>query len=120
MHPDRLEVFSTLREVTGFINIQGLHADFTNMSYFRNLEVIGGRQLMDTLFASMYIVKTALRSLELHSLKRINSGAVVILENRDLCFAENINWTKIKKSEVHTSMIANNRNQTECREFLSI
>lgn len=118
MHPDRLEVFSTLREVTGFINIQGYHADFTNMSYFRNLEVIGGRQLMDTYFASLYIVKTALRSLELSSLKRINSGAVVILENKDLCFADGIDWNHVKKSEVHASMIINNRNQTECSKCL--
>lgn len=117
MHPDRLEVFSTLREVTGFINIQGDHAAFTNLSYFRNLEVIGGRQLMDTYFASLYIVKTALKSLELSSLKRINSGAVVILENKEMCFAEDINWNKIKKSSEHPSMMDNNRNKTECSKF---
>lgn len=35
MHPDELEVFSTLKEVTGFINIQGYHEDFRNLSYFR-------------------------------------------------------------------------------------
>ena len=35
MHPDRLEVFSTLKEVTGFVNIQGYHDEFTNLSYFR-------------------------------------------------------------------------------------
>lgn len=118
MHPDRLEVFSTLREVTGYINIQGNHEHFTNLSYFRNIEVIGGRQLMDTYFASLYIVKTALKSLELKSLKRINSGAVVILENKNLCFASEINWNKIKKSYDHVSMIDNNKNETECRKLL--
>lgn len=35
MHPDRLEVFSTLKEVTGYISIQGSHSDFKNLSYFR-------------------------------------------------------------------------------------
>ena len=35
MHPDRLEVFSTLKEVTGYVNIQGSHEDFTNLTYFR-------------------------------------------------------------------------------------
>lgn len=35
MHPDRLEVFSTLKEVTGYISIQGSHPDFKNLSYFR-------------------------------------------------------------------------------------
>ncbi|XP_055299802.1 epidermal growth factor receptor [Sitodiplosis mosellana] len=115
MHPDRLEVFSTLREVTGFINIQGDHQDFTNLSYFRNLEVIGGRQLLDTYFASLYIVKTNLKSLELRSLRQINSGAVVILENKNLCFANNIDWKKIKKSDQHDSMIINNKDPDECR-----
>lgn len=118
MHPDRLEVFSTLREVTGYINIQGDHEDFTNLSYFRNLEVIGGRQLMDTYFASLYIVKTALKSLELRSLKHINSGAVAILENKNLCFVDGIDWNKIKRSDIHPSMIGNNRNQSECSKYL--
>lgn len=35
MHPDKLEVFSTLKEVTGYINIQGQDTAFTNLSYFR-------------------------------------------------------------------------------------
>lgn len=35
MHPDRLEVFSSLKEITGYINIQASHPDFKNLSYFR-------------------------------------------------------------------------------------
>uniref|UniRef100_A0A1B0DKW0 receptor protein-tyrosine kinase n=1 Tax=Phlebotomus papatasi TaxID=29031 RepID=A0A1B0DKW0_PHLPP len=62
LHPDRLEVFSTLKEVTGYINIQADHEHFTNLSYFRNLEVIGGRQLMENYFASLYIVKVRIDS----------------------------------------------------------
>lgn len=118
MHPNRLKVFSTLKEVTGYINIQGYHKDFTNLSYFRNLETIGGRQLMDSYFASLYIVKTALKSLELKSLKHINSGSVVILENKDLCFTQNINWTRIKRSTSHDAMLSNNRPQQECGKNL--
>ncbi|XP_012269849.2 epidermal growth factor receptor isoform X2 [Athalia rosae] len=113
LHPDRLEVFSTLKEVTGYVNIQGYHKDFTNLSYFRNLEVIGGRTLTDY-FASLYIVKTALVSLGLNSLKRINSGAVVILENKDLCYAQSINWTRLKLSTEHESLLSNNKNESAC------
>ncbi|CAD7014899.1 unnamed protein product [Ceratitis capitata] len=65
MHPDRLE----------------------NLSYFRNLEVIHGRQLMESYFASLSIVRSSLESLELRSLKRINSGAVVIQQNDNIAFA---------------------------------
>ncbi|KFB41066.1 AGAP008819-PA-like protein [Anopheles sinensis] len=114
IHPDRLEVFSTVKEITGYINIQGDHPDFTNLSYFRNLEVVGGRQLKENFFASVYIVKTSLRSLELKSLKRVNSGSIVILENSNLCFADEIDWSKIKKSTDHETMIHKNRNSTEC------
>lgn len=45
LHPDRLEVFSSLKEITGFLKIHATHDDFHNLSCFRNLEVIGGREL---------------------------------------------------------------------------
>ena len=118
MHPDRLEVFSTLREVTGFINIQGDHADFTNLSYFRNLEVIGGRQLFGLYSASLYIIKTNLKSLELRSLRQINSGTVMIVENKNLCFANEIDWTKIKKPDNYGIMIANNTDPNKCSKYI--
>ncbi|KAK5642470.1 hypothetical protein RI129_008637 [Pyrocoelia pectoralis] len=113
MHPDQLQVFTTLKEITGFLNIQAYHQDFKNLSCFRNLEVIGGRTLHDY-FSSLYIVKTSLESLDLRSLHRINSGTVAILENKHLCFAEKINWKKIKKSTEHSAMLQNNRSPDNC------
>ncbi|KAF7998158.1 hypothetical protein HCN44_009556 [Aphidius gifuensis] len=89
MHPDKLEVFSTLKEITGFFNIQGYHEDFKNLSYFRNLEIIGGRTITEY-FGALYILKTSLVSLNLRSLKTIRSGAVIITENKHLCYAQNI------------------------------
>ncbi|KAG5675685.1 hypothetical protein PVAND_005570 [Polypedilum vanderplanki] len=114
INPDKLEVFSTVKEITGYLNIQGYHEQFTNLSYFRNLEVIGGRQLRENLFASLYIVKTSLTSLGLKSLKRVNSGAIVIVENKHLCFANEINWDKIKKSKDHEVVVTKNKIATEC------
>ena len=58
MDPARLEVFATIKEVTGFINIQAHHPRFTNLSVFRNLEIIGGRHLTEY-FSALYIVKTS-------------------------------------------------------------
>ncbi|XP_065160350.1 epidermal growth factor receptor isoform X2 [Atheta coriaria] len=113
MHPDQLEVFSTLKEVTGFINIQGNHSAFKNLSYFRNLEIIGGRHLHEY-FSSLFIVKTSLESLELKSLRSINSGTVIILENMNLCYAVNINWKKIVRLNDHVSMIKNNKQDESC------
>lgn len=75
--------------------------------------MIGGRQLFD-FFASLYIVKTTLKSLDLNSLKKINSGSVAILENKDLCFAQGINWQKIKKSTEHGTLLQNNKREEDC------
>uniref|UniRef100_T1II99 receptor protein-tyrosine kinase n=1 Tax=Strigamia maritima TaxID=126957 RepID=T1II99_STRMM len=113
MHPDKLEVFSTLKEVTGYINIQASHPAFRNLSYFRNLAVIGGRELTEY-FSALYIVKTTLQSLELRSLESIRSGSVAILENKDLCFAEELNWRKLMKSEQQI-LLQNNKPSNECR-----
>ncbi len=35
MHPDRLEALSSLKEITGFLNVQGVHPDFKDLSAFR-------------------------------------------------------------------------------------
>uniref|UniRef100_T1IN09 Protein kinase domain-containing protein n=1 Tax=Strigamia maritima TaxID=126957 RepID=T1IN09_STRMM len=113
MHPDKLEVFSTLKEVTGYINIQASHPNFQNLSYFRNLAVIGGRELTEY-FSALYIVKTTLQSLELRSLESIRSGSVAILENKELCFAEEINWRKLMKNE-QIILLQNNKPLNECR-----
>lgn len=114
MHPDRLDVFSTLKELTGYLNIQAYHTEFQNLSYFRNLEIIHGRVLHEY-SSSLYIVKTSLESLDLKSLKKINMGTVAILENKNLCFAEAINWDKIRKSHEHSLMLSNNSDPKLCR-----
>ncbi|XP_072930769.1 epidermal growth factor receptor isoform X2 [Epargyreus clarus] len=116
MDPNKLEVFSTVREVTGYLNVQAFHPNFTTLSYFRNLEVIGGRQVVENLFASLYIVKTSLKSLGLKSLKRVNSGAIAIMENRNLCFADKIAWNILVKSKDHKQIIQKNGDQRMCEK----
>ncbi|CAG9864668.1 unnamed protein product [Phyllotreta striolata] len=114
MHPSALEVFSTLKEITGYLNIQADHPDFKNLSYFRNLEEIGGRSLYDY-SSSLYIVKTSLESLELSSLKSIKMGTVAILENPRLCLAEGINWKSIQKSNESHRLLSNNSDKESCK-----
>ncbi|KAG9508422.1 Epidermal growth factor receptor, partial [Fragariocoptes setiger] len=112
MPPERLEVFNTLREITGFLNIQANHPGFKNLSFFRNLQYIGGRQTTD-MFAALYIVKTSLVSLNLRSLKKIRAGNVAVIENSDLCFAEEIDWKQVLQSSGQIN-IKNNRNADKC------
>ncbi|XP_054720282.1 epidermal growth factor receptor-like [Uloborus diversus] len=113
MHPRKLEVFSTLKQVTGYISIQASHIDFKNLKFLRNLEIIGGRQLTEY-FAALYIVKTSLESLNMRSLKSVSSGSIAILENENLCFAKTVNWTTVMKSNSHSILLQSNRNQTLC------
>lgn len=84
------------------------------LSKNRNLEIIGGRDKADY-FSSLYIVKTSLHALHLRSLKKIRSGAVTILENEKLCYAHQINWSKIK-SEKADVQIYNNKPATDCEK----
>ncbi len=116
MSPSQLEVFSTLKEITGFINIQASHPEFRNLSCFRNLETIGGRQMTEY-FSALYIVKTSLQSLNMRSLKIIHAGTVAILENKELCFADTINWDKMKKSQANLILLQNNKNPEQCQEM---
>ncbi|XP_030369011.1 epidermal growth factor receptor isoform X2 [Scaptodrosophila lebanonensis] len=114
MHPDRLEVFSTVKEITGYLDIQGVHPAFKNLSYFRNLEIIHGRQLMESFFAALSIVKSSLKSLELRSLKRINSGSVMIQHNKELCYVGNIQWRTLQKSPDQKTYIYENNSEFNC------
>ncbi len=115
MDPDRLEVFSTVKEITGYLNVQAHHDKFTNLNAFRNLEIIGGRTTFEY-FSSLYIVKTSLTSLGLRSLREIRSGSVAILENNNLCFATDILWAKIMKSTNHNTLLQKNKNTHLCHQ----
>ena len=76
-------------------------------------EIIGGRHLTEY-FSSLYIVKTSLVSLNMRSLKEIRSGTVAILENKDLCYAPNIDWKQVMKSSSHNTLLDNNRMPENC------
>ncbi|CAG0882099.1 unnamed protein product [Cyprideis torosa] len=114
MDPSALEVFSTLKEITGFLTIQATHPNFTDLSAFRSLQVIGGRELTE-LQSSLLILKTSLKTLQLRSLETIRAGAVSILENENLCLAESIHWSKIMLSKHSVPQIKSNRDETRCR-----
>lgn len=49
------------------------------------------------------------------SLKSLRSGSVTILENKDLCFAQSINWTKIMMKSIQ-EQVANNCPIETCRK----
>ncbi|KAL5288844.1 ERBB2.2 family protein [Megaselia abdita] len=114
MHPDQLEVFSNVKEITGYLDIQAGHKDFRNLSYFRNLEIIHGRILNELRFSSITIVQSSLESLHLKSLKRINAGTVLIQSNKNMCFVDGIDWKSIIKSAEPGIVISTNKEHSLC------
>ncbi|CAO1339885.1 unnamed protein product [Diamesa hyperborea] len=112
---DRLEnLFSSVKVITGYLSIREFHC-LKDLSFLKNLEVIGGKQLDPIRNVSLLIMDTSLKSLGLKSLKRIDSGAVAIAFNPQLCYVEDINWNQIQKSQNPHNSITFNRNSTVCK-----
>ena len=120
MHPSKLEVFNTVKEITGFVNIDAYHPEFRDLGFLRRLEVIGGRYLHEY-FSALYVVKTSLESLRLDSLQKVRSGGVMIVENKRLCFADGIRWQTFisseQKSQSYDVMVDKNRAAAECGKW---
>ena len=114
MHPSRLEVFKTLREITGYLNIRAKHPDFRDLSYFSNLKSIDGRQTTD-MFHALSITRSSLVSLNLRSLHNIRVGKINIEENPELCFADTIDWLQLNISRREDVTIRNNAEASRCR-----
>ncbi|XP_071448598.1 uncharacterized protein [Hetaerina americana] len=113
MHPDALEVFSTVKEITGYLSIKGSHPFFKDLSFFRSLNKIKGEYLTPDK-AALSIVKTSIKTLGLRSLKEISKGGITIHDNKDLCLLNQNNWNEIKKSSTHSIQIQENRPEDEC------
>lgn len=64
--------------------------------------------------AALYIVKTSLKSLNLRSLRKVRSGSVTILENQDLCFANDIDWKQLMSSNTGTVLLQRNARRDQC------
>ncbi|CAO1345232.1 unnamed protein product [Diamesa hyperborea] len=102
-----------MKSISGYLSIRGIVNK--DLSFFRNLEVIGGKQLDPIRKVSLLIMDTSLESLGLKSLKSIDSGAVAIVENKRLCYVEDINWNQIQKSQNPHNNITLNQNSTVCK-----
>ncbi|CAO1400328.1 unnamed protein product [Diamesa hyperborea] len=110
-----LESFSSVKEITGYLSIRGYDVNLKDLSFMRNLEVIGGKMLDPIRNVSLLIMGTSITSLGLKSLNRIDSGAIAIVENKQLCFVESIDWNQIQKSQYLHNNITLNQNSKKCK-----
>ncbi|KAM5156966.1 epidermal growth factor receptor [Mantella aurantiaca] len=106
LNPERLSIFKTIKEITGFLLIQYWPDNYTDLSVFENLEVIKGRTKQLGRY-SLGIVSQNIKSLGLRSLKEISDGDVIIKGNKNLCYVNSINWTTIFRTNQNTKIDAN-------------
>uniref|UniRef100_A0A672GT92 receptor protein-tyrosine kinase n=1 Tax=Salarias fasciatus TaxID=181472 RepID=A0A672GT92_SALFA len=113
LDPDRLNAFRTVKEITGFLNIQSWPENMTDLSVFSSLATIGGRSLYSGI--SLLILKQRwISSLQFQSLDEISAGNVYIFNNSRLCFYNTVNWTSLFRTPSQKVLIRNNRDPSEC------
>ncbi|KAM6893714.1 receptor tyrosine-protein kinase erbB-4-like [Xenentodon cancila] len=117
LDPERLNVFRTVKEITGFLNIQSWPENMTDLSVFSNLATIGGRSLYSGSGISLLILKQRwISSLQFQSLNEISAGNVYIFNNSRLCFYNTVNWTSLFRTPSQKYLIRNNQDPKECNQ----
>ncbi|XP_036374455.1 epidermal growth factor receptor [Megalops cyprinoides] len=115
LDPSKLEIFKTVKEISGYLLIQAWPENLTSLSPFENLEIIRGRtkQLGTVSFAATNIPIT---HLGLRSLKEVSDGDVIIRGNRNLCYTNQEHWKKLFRSEKQNARVENNANAVACAQ----
>uniref|UniRef100_A0A3Q3F2E7 receptor protein-tyrosine kinase n=1 Tax=Labrus bergylta TaxID=56723 RepID=A0A3Q3F2E7_9LABR len=115
LDPELLNVFRTVKEITGYLNIQSWPENMTDLSVFSNLATIGGRTLYSGI--SLLILKQLwISSLQFQSLDEISAGNVYIFNNSRLCFYNTVNWTSLFRTTSQMVLIGHNQDPKECSE----
>lgn len=63
---------------------------------------------------SLAVVNLKIQSLGLRSLKEISDGDVVIMKNKNLCYADTMDWRSLFATQSQKTKIIQNRNKNEC------
>ncbi|XP_053210076.1 insulin-like peptide receptor isoform X3 [Panonychus citri] len=105
--------FPLLTEVTDYVLIFRVSGITTLAKLFPNLTVIRGQHLFHNFALIIYDV-TDLQEIGLVNLTTIVKGAVRIEKNRNLCFAETVNWDLIAKSGKGSNHVKDNKPYNEC------
>nr|XP_033800985.1 receptor tyrosine-protein kinase erbB-4 isoform X2 [Geotrypetes seraphini] len=113
LDPEKLNIFRSVREITGFLNIQAWPKNMTHLSVFSSLVTIGGRVLYSGI--SLLILKQqGITSLNFQSLREISDGNVYITDNRNLCYYHTVNWTTLFRTSSQKTTILQNKKAENC------
>ncbi|XP_050930426.1 receptor tyrosine-protein kinase erbB-3a isoform X3 [Lates calcarifer] len=125
LDPEKLKIFNTVQEITDVLCIQSWPENMSDLSVFSNLQTIQGRTLYKGVSSrrgySLLVMRIpSLTSLGLRSLRKINDGSVYITGNKNLCYHNTVNWTRILSSSSRPQRrqrhidIRENRPRNEC------
>uniref|UniRef100_A0AAY4BJC1 receptor protein-tyrosine kinase n=1 Tax=Denticeps clupeoides TaxID=299321 RepID=A0AAY4BJC1_9TELE len=110
LDPAMLNVFKSVKEITGYLMIQEWTDSIVSLSPFENLEVIRGRTKKQY---SLAITKTKITYLGLRSLKEVSDGDVYVSENPNLSYVNPELFQKLFKSSQQTANVKKNgKNKT--------
>uniref|UniRef100_A0A8C7UHG7 Receptor protein-tyrosine kinase n=1 Tax=Oncorhynchus mykiss TaxID=8022 RepID=A0A8C7UHG7_ONCMY len=98
MDPAKLEVFKTVREITGYLLIQNWPENMTSLNHC----------------SCLAITQLTITHLGLRNLKEISDGDVVIAKNPNLCYTKNHHWKQLFKSNTQTARLENNADAADC------
>uniref|UniRef100_A0A8C2JK05 Receptor protein-tyrosine kinase n=1 Tax=Cyprinus carpio TaxID=7962 RepID=A0A8C2JK05_CYPCA len=113
LDPAKLNVFKTVKEITGYLVIQQWPKDMPSLSAFENLEVIRGRTKKQGAY-SFAVTQTEITHFGLRSLREISDGHVVISKNKHLCYTSPVHWKRLFKSEQQTVKMISNADAATC------
>ncbi|XP_069768749.1 epidermal growth factor receptor isoform X3 [Narcine bancroftii] len=110
---EKLEVFRTIKEITGYFLIQGWPNNYTDLQLFENLEIIRGRTQHHSK-TSFALVNLNVSSLGLRSLKEISDGHVRMINNKKLCYVWTLEWERLFKSSRQLFSTQRNKPNKKC------
>ncbi|XP_024140314.1 receptor tyrosine-protein kinase erbB-2 [Oryzias melastigma] len=86
---EQLQTFKNLEEIAGYLYIDAWPEELKNLSVFENLQVIRGRMLYMGVF-SLAIQNLNISSLGLRSLRSVSGGLVMVYNNSQLCYVDEV------------------------------
>ncbi|KAA0718960.1 Epidermal growth factor receptor [Triplophysa tibetana] len=113
MDQAKLNVFETVKEITGYLMVQMWPKNMMSFSPFENLEIIRGRMKQQGTF-SFAVTGTSVTHLGLRSLREISDGDVALLHNKRLCYTSSNHWKRLFKSSSQTVKISSNADDFSC------
>ena len=84
----------SIHKIYGYLKVEAEAVGFTNLSFFENLEVILGQSQVQR-GHTLWVYGTSLKFLGLSKLTKIEEGSVLIFDNNDLCFADQMDWNRV-------------------------